>query len=100
VLVGRAMPLIDARLVAVEKPLLVIYPGLLARYHRMELLEALRERVGRPGGIPTLWILVPNEQALLNGSAIPLLRPGQRARIPETWLENRHRAQGGMKAEG
>jgi hypothetical protein len=73
--------------------MLVVYPGLLARYDRMDLLERLRDRVGRGDGIAGLWLLVPgDDQALLDGKAIPILSPGQRARIPESWLENVHRA--------
>ena len=33
-----------------------------------------------------------DQQPLIDGKAVPLLSPGQRARIPESWIENRHRA--------
>ena len=59
----------------------------------MTLLERLREKVGRDDGIPGLWLLLPNEQqAMIDGQAVPLLSPGQRARLTEDWLGNRHRA--------
>jgi hypothetical protein len=59
----------------------------------MTLLERLREQVGREDGIPGLWLLLPNEQqAMIDGKAVPLLSPGQRAKITDEWLENRHRA--------
>ena len=94
-LVGRAMPLVEAQLMAAEQPIALIYPGLLARYGQMPLLERLREAIGRPGGIPGLWILVPNDQqAVIDGKAVPVLSPGQRSRIPESWLRNEHRARG------
>lgn len=86
-LVGRAMPLVEAELLKADKTVLLIYPALLARYQQMPLLERLRESIGRPGGIPGLWVLVPNDQqAMVEGQAVPLLSPGQRARIPEKWL--------------
>jgi serine/threonine protein kinase len=92
-LVGRAMPLVEAELLKADKTILLIYPGLLARYDQMTLLERLREQVGREDGIPGLWLLLPNEQqAMIDGKAVPLLSPGQRAKITDEWLENRHRA--------
>jgi hypothetical protein len=75
-----------------RRTLLLIYPGLLARYDQMDLLTRLSQKVGRRDGIPGLWILLPgDQQALIDGRAVPLLGPGQRARIPESWLENAHR---------
>src|SRR5262249_15243625 len=46
-LVGRAMPLVEAQLSTVDTTMLVIYTGLLARYNRMDVLERLRDKVGR-----------------------------------------------------
>ena len=60
---------------------------------------ARREAIGRQEGIPGLWIVVPNDQqAVIDGKAVPVLSPGQRSRIPESWLRNEHRARG--KVEG
>ena len=54
----------------------------------------LSQKVGRRDGIPGLWLLLPGDQlALIDGRAVPLLGPGQKARIPESWLQNVH--QGG-----
>jgi serine/threonine protein kinase len=92
-LVGRAMPLVEAELLKAERTILLIYPGLLARYEQMTLLERLRERVGRDDGIPGLWVLLANgQQATIDGKAVPLLSAGQRAVLTDDWLENRHRA--------
>lgn len=92
-LVGRAMPLVEAELLKADQTILMIYPGLLARYDQMTLLERLREKVGREDGIPGIWLLLPNEQqAMIDGKAVPLLSPGQRVKITDEWLENRHRA--------
>lgn len=93
VLVNRAMPLIEQRLNAASKTMLLTYPGLLARYDQMPLLERLREKVGRRDGVPGVWLLIPGDhQALLDGKAIPIISPGQRTRIPEKWIRNEHRA--------
>jgi serine/threonine protein kinase len=95
VLVKRAMPLVEQELSSVRKPMLVVYAGLLARYDLMDLLERLRDKIGRRDGIAGLWLLVPGDHhALMDGKAVPVLGPGQRARIPESWLENQHRASG------
>lgn len=93
VLVKRSMPIIEQRLAAAKRTMLLTYPGLLARYDQMPLLERLREKVGRRDGIPGVWMLIPGDnQAMLDGKAIPIISPGQRARIPEKWIRNEHRA--------
>jgi len=93
VLVNRAMPIVEQQLSTATRTILLTYPGLLARYDQMPLLERLREKVGRSDGIPGLWMLIPGDsQPLLDGKAIPIISPGQRSRIPETWLKNIHGA--------
>ncbi len=91
-LVGRAMPRVEERLSAVGSTVLLVHAGLLARYDKLDLLERLRDRVGRPGGPPGLWLLLPAQQPLIDGKAVPLLSPAQRVHVPESWIENRHRA--------
>ena len=91
-LVARAMPTVEQRLLQAERAMLVIYPGLLARYGQMDLLAKLSQKVGRRDGIPGLWLLLPGDQAMLDGKPVPLVGPGQRARIPESWLANIHRS--------
>ena len=75
---------------------MLVYPGLLARYDQVGLLERLRDRVGRRETCPGLWVLVAcdeqSELPLIDGREVPLLTPGQRARVPLAWLENAHRA--------
>jgi len=116
-LVGRAMPIVEESLVTGhsslvtghlrdeshttadtgqmtndKKTILLVYTGLLARYDQMSFLERMRDKVGRRDGIPGLWILLPGQnQALMDGKAVPLLGPGQKANIPESWLHNVHR---------
>jgi hypothetical protein len=94
-LVGRAMPTVEQRLLHAERTMLVIYAGPLARYDQIGLLSRLSQKVGRKDGIPGLWLLLPGDnQALLDGKPVPLIGPGQRARIPESWLQNVHRGNG------
>ena len=82
-----------------KKPMLVIYAGVIARYEQMGLLERLRDKIGRRDGIPGLWLLSPGDhQALMDGKAVPVLGPGQRVRIPETWIANEHRGKGSTGA--
>lgn len=91
-LVGRAMPTVEKQLMNTDKTMLVVYPGLLARYDQMDLLSRLSQKVGRTDGIPGLWLLLPGDkQAMIDGKPVPLIGPGQRTRIPESWLQNLHR---------
>jgi len=92
-LVGRAMPRVEEQLLSAGATVLLVHPGLLARYDRLDLLQHLGERVAR-GQIPGLWILIPGDQALIGGKAVPLLSPAQRVRIPEKWITNEHRSSG------
>jgi hypothetical protein len=94
-LVGRTMPAVESQLLAADNTMLLVYPGLLARYGQMDLLSRLSQKVGRSGGIPGLWLLLPGDnQAMIDGKPVPLIGPGQRTRIPESWLQNLHRANG------
>ena len=94
-LVGRTMPAVEQQLLAAEKTMLVVYSGLLARYDQMDMLSRLSQKVGRADGIPGLWLLLPGQnQAMIDGKPVPLIGPGQRTRIPESWLQNLHRASG------
>ena len=94
-LVGGALPGVEAELLAMRKPVLLVHPGLLARYEAMALLERLRDKIGRPGQCPALWLLVAadeqSELPVLDGHEIPLLTPGQRAVVPRGWVLNVHR---------
>ena len=72
--------------------ILLTYVGMLARYDQMALLDRLRERVERGESLRSCWILLPgDQQAMIEGRTVPIIGPGQRARIPESWLRNVHR---------
>lgn len=102
VLVNRAMPMVESSVVSGQlsvegkKPkrsILLIYPGLLARYEQLGLLEKIRDEIGRSKGLHSCWILIPGDnQAFIDGKPVPIISPGQKTKIPDTWLANIHRA--------
>ena len=51
-LVRRAMPAVEDALSGGEQTLLLLYPGLLARYGQLDLLQRLGQRIGHPGRTP------------------------------------------------
>jgi hypothetical protein len=78
---------------ASRRSILMIYPGLLARYEQLGLLEKIRDEIGRSKGLHSCWILIPGDnQAFIDGKAVPIISPGQKTKIPDTWLANIHRA--------
>lgn len=100
-LVKRAVSAVKASLESAERTVLLMHPGLLARYDQLSLLEGLRDRVGRPAPasgtrLHGLWVLVvgDDQQTLpvVDGRPVPVLTPGEWARIPVSWLQNAHRA--------
>ncbi|MCX6924834.1 MAG: hypothetical protein NT154_16725 [Verrucomicrobia bacterium] len=97
-LVESALPQVESSLRSREQTKLVVNPGLLARYDRLNLLAELAQDVGRSNGIHGLWVLIPaNDQSplpVLNRKPIPITNAAQHARLTEAWLSNRHRAAG------
>jgi serine/threonine protein kinase len=95
-LVESVMPEVEAELRSGEQTRLLVNPGLLARYDRLNLLATLAVDVGRRDGIHGLWVLVPvngtSPLPILNDKPIPLINPAQHARLTEAWITNRHRA--------
>ena len=84
-LVESALPQVESSLRSREQTKLVVNPGLLARYDRLNLFAQLAQDVGRSQGIHGLWILVPaNDQSplpLLNRKPIPITNASQHARL-------------------
>jgi len=95
-LVDRVLPEIEKRVRSVRKTCLLLHPGLLARYGRMNLIAALAADVTRPEGPAGLWLLVPDNGQhtlpTLNGAAIPIMNAAQHTRLTSAWLRNDHRA--------
>ena len=97
-LARRALPGVERAIAETPGTVLLVRPGLLARYDGMAVLERLRDGLGR-GELPALrglWVLVPDRRnaalPMVDGVAVPIITPAQWARIPESWLANRHRA--------
>jgi len=95
-----AQPKIESELLDREAHLLLVHPGLLARYDLMSLLETLRDRTGHDSRCPGMWVLVAtdeqNEMPMLDSTAIPLISPSQRAKVSEPWIDNLHRGRDTM----
>ena len=66
---------------------LILYPGLLARYGQLSILDELQDTLGER----SLWVLVGSDRQaaspMIDGHAIPA-RPTQWAWIPSKWLDN------------
>jgi len=94
-LVQRTVPALKAALVDNPSPILIVNPGLLARFELMSLLSDLQAGAGRPGHTPSAWLLLPTHQpgvAAIDGFAVPLVNPTAVVSVPMSWLENQHRA--------
>ncbi|MBK5914701.1 BREX system serine/threonine kinase PglW [Rhodocyclus purpureus] len=94
-LVQRTLPGLRQRLLHSAEPLLLVAPGLLARYGLMSLVSEVEAQVGRPGCTPALWLLLPTRRQglpTLDGAPVPLVNAGTAAEVPQSWVENRHRA--------
>ncbi|MBI2570899.1 MAG: BREX system serine/threonine kinase PglW [Candidatus Schekmanbacteria bacterium] len=89
-LVGLAVPIVEERIVSSPDPLLMVHVGLVGRYGQFSLLDRIRERTHAGGGLRAAWLLVatPDQHSLplMDGKAIPIVGPGDFARIPEAWL--------------
>lgn len=94
--VGRALPKAEAEVRASRRPVLLRHPGLLARFDKLDLLERLRDAAGREHELPGLLVLIANDEQqampMIDGKPVPVITRGQWARVPEPWIENRHRA--------
>lgn len=86
---------IETELMNRQQPVLLVHPGLIARYELMSVLQTLRDRVGHDAACPTVWVLIAtdsqNEMPYLDGVQIPLISKGQRAAVSEYWVDNLHR---------
>jgi len=81
ILAGRVIPLLEQELLSPEGMVLLVHPGLLARYDRRDVLERLRDRTTNPGGtgapIRGLWVLLPsreqNPMPMLDCKPLPVI---------------------------
>jgi hypothetical protein len=96
-LVRRAMPAVEQTLLAAERPVLLVYPGLLARYDQLALLEKLRDACTQRHNAPGFIVLIAADEQrplpVLDGKPVPVILASEWARIPDAWLTNAHRGQ-------
>jgi len=101
-LVNRIRPKLEDRLASVPRHVLLVNPGLLARYELMSVLESLRDKAGHQHHCPGAWVLVASdgqsEMPFLDQAEIPLITPGQRAKVVESWIDNLHRGRAEKEA--
>jgi serine/threonine protein kinase len=97
-LVQRAVPEVEQALAKHDGTVLLRNPGLLARYGQLGMLDRLRQRLLEGGQPRAIWLLVgadlQSERPLIDGQAVSILTPNELARIPDAWLQNRHRGVG------
>jgi hypothetical protein len=95
-LVKVAIEQVEQQLLSTDRPVLLLYPGLAARYEQLQFLEHLRDGSGRSGSVPGLCLLVASDHQstlpTIDGRPVPVLGHGQWAWIPDSWLINKHRA--------
>jgi serine/threonine protein kinase len=94
-----AEAMVDALLSRSTWPLILIWPGVLARYGLGAPLQRLVERAehSEEGGTGAVLLLLPSHNDGLPPSInsrlpVPAPFPGQRLQMPEPWLANAHRA--------
>ena len=95
-LIRQAMPAVERTLFSADRPVLLVYPGLLARYDQLPVFEKLRDACAQASDAPGFIILMPSDEQrqmpVLDGKPIPVILASEWARIPEAWLENIHRS--------
>jgi hypothetical protein len=100
-LVHKAAVRVKEALAGRRKTVLLVHPGLLARYQLLGLVEDLRDQAGRPGALPGLWLLVPmatHGLPAIDGVPVPVISSAQWSGTPQAWIENAHRAGTGAAA--
>ncbi len=71
---------------------LLVYADILVRYDLLDVLTDLHGKIGAADGPHGVWLLVTGStDPLLDGRATGV--PGQKAIVPESWVQNRHRSQ-------
>jgi hypothetical protein len=85
------MPAVEAALFVSTGPVLLVYPGLLARYNHIQLLERLRDACAQGHAAPGFLVLIASDEQhhlpVLDGKPVPVIHVSEWARIPEAWLE-------------
>jgi serine/threonine protein kinase len=91
-LVKRALPSMTQAILDFNKPVLLVDPGLIARYGLVDSwLGELRQQFDQAPQAHALWLLIDNDvttnAAIINGVTVPTGQgSGQFANIPSAWL--------------
>ncbi|MER2624819.1 MAG: BREX system serine/threonine kinase PglW [Accumulibacter sp.] len=94
-LVHKALPQVKQALLEATAPVLLVNSGLIARYGLMPLIDELRDEVGRPGRLGSLWLLLPMAATglpTIDDVPVPVITSTQWANVPVAWARNLHRA--------
>ncbi|HRZ61439.1 MAG TPA: BREX system serine/threonine kinase PglW, partial [Rubrivivax sp.] len=94
-LVHKALPQVKQALLEATAPVLLVNSGLIARYGLMPLIDDLRDEVGRPGKLGSLWMLLPMAATGLptvDDVPVPVITSTQWANVPVAWAKNLHRS--------
>lgn len=100
-LATKAAERVTASLLNLNRPALLVNPGLLARYEQMSMLSELAQSSGSRDGPPSLWLLLAQADdgmPHVDGVTLPVLSAGNWARLTDPWLTNAHRASGAQSA--
>jgi serine/threonine protein kinase len=85
-LVQKARPAVERALSGIERPTVLVNPGLLARYGLLALLQPLQERSRRG---PAVLVLIPGDEQhsmpVVDGVPLPVVNPSDWARVPRGW---------------
>ena len=93
---------VRAAVLALDRPALLVNPGLLARYDLMPMLSEFAQASGTRGGPPSLWLLAPQTDGgmpHIDDASLPVMSAANWARLTDAWLANAHRAGGARSAE-
>ncbi len=95
-LVKAAVAEVEKQVLAMDRPVILMYPGLIARYEQLQFLEHLRDGSGRDGSVPGIWLILAatdHQKSLptIDNRPVPVLGHGQWAWVPDAWLTNEHR---------
>jgi serine/threonine protein kinase len=89
-LVADAISTVEAAIRARTVPVLLVNPGLLARYNQLSLIDRFRDDPG--AGV---WLLVAGQDThrpMIDSEAVPFTSPNHWARVNLYWIQNLHRA--------
>lgn len=94
---GDENGLLVDQLLAIDGTVLAIRGGLLARYGRLSVVDRLRDGLhDRAGALRALWLLTVADDhyggPMIDGEPVPVIGPGEWARVPDDWLANADRA--------